>query len=64
MKFLSAVWSLILTVPFTAEDPLVRKWCNVNFYKSVPMTKQTYKHLDLAEEQHIFISEWTTPLNK
>ncbi len=23
--------------PFTAEDPLVSKWCNAKFFKSVPM---------------------------
>ncbi len=23
--------------PFTAMDPLVSKWCNANFSKSIPM---------------------------
>ncbi len=31
VMFLSAVWALILMAPFTAEDPLVSKWCNAKF---------------------------------
>ncbi len=31
---LSAVWTLILTAPFTAEEPLVSKWhVTLNFFK-------------------------------
>ncbi len=31
VMFLSAVLTLILTAPFTAEHPLVSKWCNATF---------------------------------
>ncbi len=31
VMFLSAVWTLIWRHPFTAEDPLVSKWCNATF---------------------------------
>ncbi len=35
--------------PFTAEDPLVSKWYNANFSKSVLMKKQTHLHLRCPE---------------
>ncbi len=36
--------------PFTAEDPLVNKWCNaIHFSKSVLMKKQTHLHLGCPE---------------
>ncbi len=42
--------------PFTAEDPLVSKWCDAKSYKSVTMKKQTHLHLEWLECKQIF---WT-----
>ncbi len=39
--------------PFTAEHPLVRKWCDATFSKSSPMNKQT--HLLFAWPKNIVI---------
>ncbi len=33
VMFLSAVWTLIQQHPFTAEDPLVSRWCNATLLK-------------------------------
>ncbi len=41
--------------PFTAEDPLVSKWCNSNFSKSVPMKKQSHLHLGRPDGEYIFV---------
>ncbi len=40
--------------PFTAEDPLVSKWCNYNFSKSILMKKQTHLYLGWSEGEYIF----------
>ncbi len=43
VMFLSAVWTLILTAPFTAEDPLVSKWCNAQFHNSFWWRNKTHE---------------------
>ncbi len=40
--------------PFTAEDPLLRKWRNANVFKSVHMKKQTHLHLGWPEGEYVF----------
>ncbi len=41
--------------PFTAEDPVLSKWSWHNFYKFVPMKKQTHLHLWWPGGEYIFI---------
>ncbi len=40
--------------PFTADDPLARKWCNANFSKSVLKKKQTHLHFEWPEGKFLF----------
>ncbi len=49
--------------PFTAEDPLVSKWCNANFLQNVLIRKQTSTSwTDWVNSQKIYIFGWTIPL--
>ncbi len=41
---------------FTAEDPLMSKYCNLS--KFVPVKKQTPLHVEWPEDKYIFILEW------
>ncbi len=41
--------------PFTAEDPLVSKWCNATFLQISYIKKQTPLHLGWPEGEYIFI---------
>ncbi len=37
--------------PFTAQDPLVNKWCNAKFSKSFPVKKQIHLYLGWPESE-------------
>ncbi len=54
MFFISCLDSLFWRHPFTAEDPLVSKWCCAEFSKSFPMRKQTDLNLGWPESEYIF----------
>ncbi len=44
--------------PFTAEDPLVSKWCNAKLKKkTVLMKKQTHLHIGWTEAELIFTNK-------
>ncbi len=40
--------------PFTAEDPLVSKWCNAKFLQTCSHEEQTHLHLWWPEGEYIF----------
>ncbi len=67
VMFLSAVWTLILMAPFTAEDPLVRKWCNAKLMLMLRWKKKkktSTVHIGWPEGEYIFckfIFRWTIP---
>ncbi len=50
--------------PFTADDPLLNKWCNATFLQIGLLKKQTYLHLGWPEDEDIFIFGWTIPLSR
>ncbi len=37
--------------PFTAEDPLLGKWCSATFLQTFPIKKQTHLHFGWAEDE-------------
>ncbi len=45
--------------PFTAEDPLVCKWCNATFLHIWSDDKQTHLHLGWPEGEHAFFFRGT-----
>ncbi len=51
--------------PFTAEDPLMSKWCNATFLQNWWRNKLTYilDGLRGIHFQQIFIFVWTVPLS-
>ncbi len=53
VMFLSAVWAFWLH-PFTAQDPIVSKWCNAEFLQIFSERKQTHLYLWWAEGEYIF----------
>ncbi len=53
VMFLSAVWTLILTAPIHCRGSIGEQ-VMLNFFKSVPMKKQTHQHLRCPEGEYIF----------
>ncbi len=48
--------------PFTAEHPLVNKWCNARFLQ-IYSDEETHLRLGWSEDEHIFIFGWTIPVS-
>ncbi len=59
VMFLSAVWTPFWRHPFTAENPLVIKWCNAKFLQisSVLMKKLMLNGLKVSQFEQVFICE-------
>ncbi len=54
MMLLSDIWTLILTAPFTEDDPLVSMWCNVKFLQ-ISFSEETNSYTCcMAWSEYIF----------
>ncbi len=55
VKFLSVVWTLILTAPILCRGSSVSKWCNATFLQIWWRNKLIYILYDLNMNKYIFI---------